>query len=132
MGNKECITEARAGDAHHRLVGMRGAHARSCRCDGASNCAKRSHPPSSARLAVRCGIGAVVFTCAFMGVIHLGSLSVPTVRHLLAQCESVNVYGNCQSGSSASEGADPCVLINAEGACENQYQVEHPAHTMVK
>ncbi|AMW17830.1 hypothetical protein B5566_10330 [Mycobacterium sp. MHSD3] len=67
-----------------------------------------------------------------MGVIHLASLGVPTVWHPLAQCESVNVYGNCQSDSSASEGADPCVLINAVGACENQYQVEHPAHTMVK
>ncbi|SIE39824.1 Uncharacterised protein [Mycobacteroides abscessus subsp. abscessus] len=66
------------------------------------------------------------------GGIHLGSLGAPTVRHVLAQCESVNIYGNCQSESSASEDTDPCVLINAVGACENRYQVEHPAHTMVK
>lgn len=132
MGNNEYITGAVAVDARRRRVLRVRTHARSCRCDNASHCAKRSRQTSSARPAIGHGIGAVVFTCAFMGVTHLASLGVPTVRHLLAQCESVNIYGNCQSDSSASEDADPCVLINAVGACENQYQVEHPAHTMVK
>lgn len=129
MGNNEYITGAVAVDARRRRV-LRVRSSR--RCDNASHCAKRSHQTSSARPAVGRGIGAVVFTCAFMGVIHLAPLGVPTGRHVLAQCESVNIYGNCQSEGGASEVADPCVLINAVGACENQYQVEHPAHTMVK
>ncbi|MBE5465168.1 Uncharacterised protein [Mycobacteroides abscessus subsp. abscessus] len=132
MGKNEYLTEAMAGAVRQRLRRMVRADGRSCRCGKASNCAKRSHHPSLARPAVRCGIGAVVCTCALMGGIHLGSLGAPTVRHVLAQCESVNIYGNCQSESSASEDTDPCVLINAVGACENRYQVEHPAHTMVK
>lgn len=132
MGKNECLTEAMAGAARQRLRRMVRAHERSCRCGNVGNCARRSRHASSARSAVGRSIAAVVFTCVFMGVIYLGSLGVPTVRHVLAQCESVNIYGNCQSESSASEDTDPCVLINAVGACENRYQVEHPAHTMVK
>lgn len=132
MGKNECLTEAMAGAARQRSRRTVGAHERSCRCGNVGNCARRSRHASSARSAVGRGITAVVFTCAFMGVIHLVSVSMPTAGHLLAQCELVNVYGNCQSESSASEDTDPCVLINAVGACENRYQVEHPAHTMVK
>lgn len=132
MGNNECVTEATAGDARHRLMRMARAHAPSCRCDNAGNCINHSHGTSLVSPTVRRGICTAIFTCVFMGVIHLESPGVPTAWHMLAQCESVNIYGNCQSESSASEDADPCVLINAVGACENQYQVEHPAHTMVK
>lgn len=101
-------------------------------CDNNSNCAKRAHQTSSTGPVMGRVIGVVVLTCALMSVMHLAPPSVPTARTLLAQCESVNVYGNCLSDNSSSEGTDRCVLINAVGACENRYQVEHPAHTMVK
>lgn len=117
------------GAARRRLVRIVRAHARSCRW---GNCAERSHHTSSLGLSVGRGIGVLAFTCALMGIMHLASPGMPTARHLLAQCQAVNVYGDCQSESGASEGTDPCVLINAVGACENRYQVEHPAHTMVK
>lgn len=67
MGKNEYLTEAMAGAVRQRLRRMVRADGRSCRCGKASNCAKRSHHPSLARPAVRCGIGAVVCTCALMG-----------------------------------------------------------------
>lgn len=118
--------------AARRPVGMVRAGERSCGCGTAGNCIKRSHPTSLAGSAVWRGIGVLVLICALIGVMHLVVPGALRVRHLLAWCESVRVYGDCQSDSSAPGEADPCVLINAVGACENQYQVEHPAHTMVK
>lgn len=67
MGKNEYLTEAMAGAARQRLRRMVRAHERSCRCGNVGNCARRSRHASSARSAVRCGIGAVVCTCALMG-----------------------------------------------------------------
>lgn len=83
----------------------------------------------TARALIR-GVGSLVFAVAITGVCHDPGLGIPETR---AQCQSVNDVGDCVPDSHEQpNGEDRCVRINVLGACEDQYQLDHPPHTMVK
>lgn len=74
----------------------------------------------------RCA-GTLVLAAAIFGVCYTSAAPV-----ISAQCQTVNVVGNCEPDTLEQQSENHCVLINAAGACEDRYQVGHPAHTMVK
>ncbi|EHM14272.1 hypothetical protein MBOL_47860 [Mycobacteroides abscessus subsp. bolletii BD] len=50
-----------------------------------------------------------------------------------AMCEEENAVGDCIRDTPGEQtGGDSCVLINELGACEDQQEVDDPAHTMLR
>ncbi|TDH22926.1 hypothetical protein EJ571_12975 [Mycobacteroides franklinii] len=48
-------------------------------------------------------------------------------------CEQENAIGDCiQDPPGMQNGGDDCVLVNELGACEDQQEVDDPAHTMLR
>ncbi len=64
-------------------------------------------------------------------------LGVPGAAEAMPQirvmCEQENAIGDCvQDPPGVQNGGDGCVLINDWGACEDQQEVDDPAHTMLR
>ncbi|ORA64487.1 hypothetical protein [Mycobacteroides franklinii] len=56
--------------------------------------------------------------------------AMPQIR---VMCEQENAIGDCiQDPPGMQNGGDDCVLVNELGACEDQQEVDDPAHTMLR
>lgn len=80
------------------------------------------------------GIAAGACAIAIAGAYQI---SMPEVASAMPQshlmCEEENAVGDCvRDTPSEQNGGDNCVLVNELGACEDQQEVDDPAHTMLR
>lgn len=84
------------------------------------------------------GIAAGACAIAIAGAYQVSSpVSMPAMASAMPQshlmCEEENAVGDCvRDTPSEQNGGDNCVLINELGACEDQQEVDDPAHTMLR
>lgn len=80
------------------------------------------------------GVVAAAFFIVFIGVGQVAGPAVYAAPETHVSCAKVNDVGDCvpDTPDVVDGGGNSCVLINELGACEDQQEVDDPAHTMVK
>ncbi len=79
------------------------------------------------------GIAAGACAIAMVGGSQILTPATYVMPQIHAICEEENAVGDCIRDTPGEQtGGDSCVLINELGACEDQQEVDDPAHTMLR
>ncbi|WP_198539848.1 hypothetical protein [Mycobacteroides franklinii] len=79
------------------------------------------------------GIVAGAFAIAMASTYQVATPTAYAMPEIRVMCEQENAIGDCiQDPPGVQNGGDGCVLVNELGACEDQQEVDDPAHTMLR